>query len=115
MTFLQFLATFSSVIGTAGLVFYTYPYLGILFAPLSLLYYITAIFYRRTSVEAKRLDSLMRSALYGSYSGMCFGYMAFRYLLTGSTETLTGLSTVRAYRGQVLAFASFVGKLHSHR
>ena len=61
--------TLSSVIGTAALVFYTFPYLGLIFVPLSVFYYATAIFYRRTSVETKRLDSLMRSALYGSYSG----------------------------------------------
>ncbi|PIL27467.1 ATP-binding cassette transporter [Ganoderma sinense ZZ0214-1] len=79
----QVLATASSVLGTAGLVFYTFPYLGIIFAPLIVLYYIAAIYYRRTSVEAKRLDSNLRSILYASY-----------------TETLTGLSTVRAYRSQ---------------
>jgi ATP-binding cassette subfamily C (CFTR/MRP) protein 1 len=33
------------------------------------LYYVAATYYRRSSVETKRLDSLMRSALYGSYSG----------------------------------------------
>lgn len=60
---------FSNVIGTAALVFYTFPYLGIIFVPLSILYYATALYYRRTSVETKRLDSLMRSALYASYSG----------------------------------------------
>ncbi|KAM5532134.1 hypothetical protein V8D89_014227 [Ganoderma adspersum] len=79
----QVLATASSVIGTAGLVFYTFPYLGIIFAPLIVLYYVAAVYYRRTSVEAKRLDSNLRSVLYASY-----------------TETLTGLSTVRAYRSQ---------------
>ena len=72
------------MLGTAALVFYTFPYLGIIFVPLSILYYLTAIYYRRTSVETKRLDSIMRSALYSSYS-----------------ETLTGLSTVRAYGEQV--------------
>ena len=56
----------------------------LIFAPLSVLYYVVSIFYRRTSVEVKRLDSIMRSALYASYS-----------------ETLTGLSTVKAYREQV--------------
>ncbi|KAI0700340.1 ATP-dependent bile acid permease [Cytidiella melzeri] len=71
----------SSIIGTAALVFYTFPLLGIAFAPLTILYYLFAVFYRRTSVEVKRLDSLMRSALYGSYS-----------------ETLTGLSTTRFIR-----------------
>ncbi|TFK50066.1 multidrug resistance-associated ABC transporter [Heliocybe sulcata] len=83
MTAFQFLSTFSSVLGTVALVFYTFPYLGIIFAPLSILYYAASIYYRRTSVETKRLDSLMRSSLYASY-----------------TESLTGLSTVRAYREQ---------------
>ncbi|KAF8192931.1 multidrug resistance-associated ABC transporter [Pholiota molesta] len=77
---MQFLTTFFSVIGTVGLVFYTFPYLGIIFLPLGVLYYGASIYYRRSSVETKRLDSLMRSILYGSYS-----------------ETLTGLPTVRAY------------------
>ncbi|KAK7050453.1 oligomycin resistance ATP-dependent permease YOR1 [Favolaschia claudopus] len=83
MTLMQLLSTFSNVIGTVALVFYTFPYLGIIFAPMAVLYYLVSIYYRRSSVETKRLDSLMRSALYASY-----------------TETLTGLSTIRAYREQ---------------
>ncbi|KAG5647497.1 hypothetical protein DXG03_009434 [Asterophora parasitica] len=83
LTLWQFLSTLASVIGTMALVFYTFPLLGILFAPLIVLYYISSVFYRRTSVETKRLDSLLRSFMYGSYS-----------------ETLTGLATIRAYREQ---------------
>ena len=60
---------YSSVLGTAGLVFYTFPYLGIIFVPMIILYYVAAVYYRRTSVEAKRLDSTLRSILYASYSG----------------------------------------------
>ncbi|KAJ7591654.1 multidrug resistance-associated ABC transporter [Mycena floridula] len=80
MTVNQFLTTFSSVLGTVALVFYTFPLLGIIFAPMVAIYYVAAAFYRRTSVETKRLDSIMRSALYASYS-----------------ESLTGLATIRAY------------------
>jgi ATP-binding cassette, subfamily C (CFTR/MRP), member 1 len=65
----QLLNSFMTVLGTVALVFYTFPYLGILFAPLSVLYWMAAVYYRRTSVETKRLDSLMRSALYASYNG----------------------------------------------
>ncbi|KIK63265.1 hypothetical protein GYMLUDRAFT_40975 [Collybiopsis luxurians FD-317 M1] len=82
-TLQSFLSTFSNVLGTVALVFYSFPYLGIIFVPLTMLYYLVSTYYRRTSVETKRLDSLMRSALYSSYS-----------------ETLTGLSTIRAYREQ---------------
>ncbi|KAF5360312.1 hypothetical protein D9758_009126 [Tetrapyrgos nigripes] len=78
-----FLSTFASVLGTIGLVFYIFPLLGIIFAPLTVLYWIVSVYYRRSSVEVKRLDSLMRSVFYSSYS-----------------ETLTGLSTIRAYRDQ---------------
>ncbi|KAI0777639.1 multidrug resistance-associated ABC transporter [Trametes elegans] len=69
MQAMQLLTTASSVIGTAALVFYTFPYLGIIFVPLLILYYMAAVYYRRTSVEAKRLDSLLRSSLYSAYSG----------------------------------------------
>ncbi|KAG5729874.1 Multidrug resistance-associated protein 1 [Termitomyces sp. T112] len=82
-TLWQFLSTSASVLGTIALVFYTFPLLGIIFAPLIVLYYICSVFYRRTSVETKRLDSILRSVLYGSYS-----------------ETLTGLATIRAYGEQ---------------
>ncbi|KAJ3982865.1 multidrug resistance-associated ABC transporter [Lentinula detonsa] len=90
-TLMQFLNTFSSVLGTVALVFYTFPLLGIIFAPMTIFYYFISIYYRRSSVETKRLDSLMRSALYSSYS-----------------ETLTGLSTIRAYREQMLQARSVV-------
>ncbi|KDR79232.1 hypothetical protein GALMADRAFT_243140 [Galerina marginata CBS 339.88] len=80
---MQFLSILAAVVGTVGLVFYTFPYLGIMFLPLGLLYYAASVYYRRSSVEAKRLDSLLRSFLYGAYS-----------------ETLTGLSTIRAYGRQ---------------
>ncbi|KAJ7163116.1 multidrug resistance-associated ABC transporter [Mycena filopes] len=83
MTLMALLSSFASVLGTVALVFYTFPYLGIIFAPMAIMYYLVALYYRRSSVETKRLDSLMRSALYASY-----------------TETLTGLSTIRAYRNQ---------------
>ncbi|KAG7095244.1 hypothetical protein E1B28_006018 [Marasmius oreades] len=79
----QFMLTFSSVLGTMALVLYVLPYLGIIFIPMIALYYLASLYYRRTSVETKRLDSLMRSALYSSY-----------------TETLTGLATIRAYGEQ---------------
>ncbi|TFK67200.1 multidrug resistance-associated ABC transporter [Pluteus cervinus] len=79
----QFLSTFSAVIGTVVLVFYTFPYLGLLFVPLTAMYFLVQGYYRRTSVETKRLDSILRSGLYASYS-----------------ESLTGLATIRAYREQ---------------
>ena len=92
---------YSSVIGTAALVFYTFPYLGIIFVPMIILYYLAALYYRASSVETKRLDSLLRSNLYASYSGTCRIRGWPSRILIQLVETLTGLSTVRAYRSQV--------------
>ncbi|PPR03716.1 hypothetical protein CVT24_007391 [Panaeolus cyanescens] len=83
MTLFPALNSFSSVIGTAALVFYTFPYLGIIFLPMGILYYMISVYYRHSSVETKRMDSVLRSVLYASFS-----------------EALTGLATIRAYREQ---------------
>lgn len=88
-TMFTLLYTVSSVFGTIFLVFYTFPLLGIIFVPLGLLYYGCLSYYRRSSVEVKRLDSLIRSQLYSTYS-----------------ETLTGLATVRAYNMQASSIKS---------
>jgi ATP-binding cassette, subfamily C (CFTR/MRP), member 1 len=61
----------TSILGVVALIFYTFPLLGIIFLPLATLYYVLSIFYRRTSVETKRLDSLLRSILFSSFSGEC--------------------------------------------
>ena len=70
--FFQFLTMFSSVLATIALVFYIFPFLGIIILPMAILYYIISMYYRRSSVETKRIDSLLRSILYGSYSGNIF-------------------------------------------
>ena len=61
--------TFSSVLGMVALVLYTLTLLGIIFAPMTIIYSLVSVYYRRTSVETKRIDSLMRSILYASFSG----------------------------------------------
>ena len=97
------------VLGTIGLVFYTFPFLGIIFVPLTILYQLVATFYRRSSVETKRLDSLMRSALYSSYSGKTSTLWNASTSWNVDVETLTGLSTIRAYREQVRRSANILG------
>ena len=59
------------------------PYFLIVFIPILLVYYTTQAYYRVSSRELKRLDAILRSPLYAHFS-----------------ETLTGLSTIRAYRAQ---------------
>ncbi|KAG8979667.1 hypothetical protein FRB94_011257 [Tulasnella sp. JGI-2019a] len=79
----QLLTNGFSVLGAIGLVIYTYNYLGIMFVPLGILYYGFATFYRASSREVKRLDSLLRS-----------------YIYTNFGEMLSGLASVRAYQQQ---------------
>jgi ABC-type multidrug transport system fused ATPase/permease subunit len=79
----NFLASFMAVIGTVFLVFYTYPYLGVIFAPLLLIYYLVGKFYSRTSRENKRIDSLLRSFVYTAFG-----------------EQLGGMSIIRAFGNQ---------------
>lgn len=79
----QVLAQAFQVIGTVFLVFYTFAYLGIIFVPMLILYGTAASFYRRTSREVKRIDSITRSFIYSSFQ-----------------EQLSGLASVRAYKQQ---------------
>ena len=72
-----------SVFGTVALVFYTFPLLGILFAPMLFCYLALSAFFRRTSRELKRIDSTTRSFLFSNF-----------------TEQLGGISTIRAYKQQ---------------
>jgi hypothetical protein len=69
LTLLEFLYSFGSVLGIVALVLYTFPLLGLIFVPMALLYYTISGYYRRSSVETQRLDSILRSSLYGGYSG----------------------------------------------
>ncbi|CAG7855038.1 SubName: Full=Uncharacterized protein {ECO:0000313/EMBL:EKV43218.1} [Serendipita indica DSM 11827] len=78
----QLMRMLAAVLGAIALIFYTFPYLGIAIPFLFILYYIASAFYRRTSIETKRLDSVLRSAL------------------TLLSEALTGLSTIHAWRTQ---------------
>ncbi|KAG8848280.1 hypothetical protein FRB96_001253 [Tulasnella sp. 330] len=90
LPFYQFFTTGYNVIGTIFLVFYTSPLLGIVFVPLGIAYYLVSVFYRRSSVETKRLESNLRSRLFTAY-----------------TEALTGLATIRASHRQ----GSFIEKV----
>ncbi|EJD44567.1 ATP-dependent bile acid permease [Auricularia subglabra TFB-10046 SS5] len=79
----QLLNNGATIVGTIGLVFYSYAWLGIMFPPLIFVYWMFLAFYRRTSIEAKRLDSILRTVLYAGFS-----------------EALNGMGTIRAYRAE---------------
>lgn len=96
----QFLSIAVSVFGVMALVFYTFPYLGIAFAPLAIIYYTVSLYYRASSVEAKRLDSILRSSLYATVSGTSFFQTRRNKDPIFFAESLTGLATIRAYGAQ---------------
>jgi ATP-binding cassette, subfamily C (CFTR/MRP), member 1 len=61
-----------TLLGTIALVFYTIPLLGLIFAPLGVFYYIQTTYYRRTTIETRRIDSILRSGVYTIITGMSF-------------------------------------------
>ncbi|EIW71607.1 hypothetical protein TREMEDRAFT_27765 [Tremella mesenterica DSM 1558] len=79
----NFLSSALSVVGTFALIIYTYPYLGLAFIPLLFFFYLCASYYRKTSRELKRLDSLLRSHVYSAVG-----------------EQLAGLTVIRAFGQQ---------------
>jgi len=79
----QFFGTLIQAVGTFVLICVYFPvFLAPLFV-LLVLYYFAAIYYRSTSRELKRLDSILRSTIYAHFG-----------------ESLSGLATIRAYREQ---------------
>ncbi|KAI9280863.1 P-loop containing nucleoside triphosphate hydrolase protein [Umbelopsis sp. AD052] len=79
----QFFGTLIQAVGTFVLISVYFPvFLAPLFV-LLVLYYFAAIYYRSTSRELKRLDSILRSTIYAHFG-----------------ESLSGLATIRAYREQ---------------
>ena len=57
--------TFSSVLGTVALVFYTFPLLGIIFAPMTVIYFLASMYYRRTYYDTVVFHSIRQSHVTG--------------------------------------------------
>ncbi|CCA66783.1 probable YCF1-Vacuolar ABC transporter responsible for vacuolar sequestration of glutathione-S-conjugates [Serendipita indica DSM 11827] len=79
------LRTFSSVMGTVFVVCISFPLFTFALLPLGVFYYRVLVYYLATSRELKRLDSITRAPIF-----------------TWFQETLSGLSTIRAFRHQRL-------------
>uniref|UniRef100_A0ACB8GBZ2 Uncharacterized protein n=1 Tax=Sphaerodactylus townsendi TaxID=933632 RepID=A0ACB8GBZ2_9SAUR len=76
-----FLANVFGLLGMLVMITYGLPWIGLVLLPLVAVYYSIQRYYRHTSRELKRLYSLTLSPIYTHFS-----------------ETLTGLSTIRATR-----------------
>lgn len=72
-----------SIVGTVGLVFYSYTYLGILFIPMFGVYFMLGLVYARTARQLRRINSTMRSYVYSTFG-----------------EQLSGVISIRAYQQQ---------------
>jgi ABC-type multidrug transport system fused ATPase/permease subunit len=79
----MFLMTFSTSVSTLILISVIQPIFIAVMVPLMVVYYFAQAFYRATARELKRLDSISRSPLFANFG-----------------ETLTGLSTIRAFRAE---------------
>ncbi|ORX67698.1 hypothetical protein BCR32DRAFT_297543 [Anaeromyces robustus] len=83
MAIQMLLTDVSSTISTLTLMLIAAPIFGFALVPLLILYYFVQQYYRSTSRELKRIESITRSPIY-----------------TNITETLQGLPTIRAYDAQ---------------
>ncbi|KAI9632685.1 P-loop containing nucleoside triphosphate hydrolase protein [Dioszegia hungarica] len=72
-----------SMVGTFALVVYVYPWLGLAFIPVVLFTIITIVFYSKTSREINRVESVMRSFVFGNIG-----------------EQYAGLAIIKAFRKQ---------------
>ncbi|KNE55572.1 hypothetical protein AMAG_01463 [Allomyces macrogynus ATCC 38327] len=79
----MFLGTLSMTLSTFVIMCVASPLFIAPLVPLLVIYYYVQLFYRHTSIELKRLDSLSRSPLYAQF-----------------TESLNGIVTIRAFREQ---------------
>eukprot|EP00833_Pecoramyces_ruminatium_P011299 jgi/Orpsp1_1/1185331/evm.model.c7180000093290.1 len=80
MTIQMLFNSLATTITTLCLMLYAAPIFGVALIPLLIIYYFVQQFYRSTSRELKRIDSITRSPLYANFS-----------------ETMLGLPTIRAY------------------
>jgi len=78
-----FLATVATCVATLVLVVAATPLSVVALVPLLYIYYRIQVYYRRSSLELKRIESISRSPLFAHFS-----------------ETLEGLSSIRAYGAQ---------------
>ncbi|NXV93451.1 MRP7 protein, partial [Calonectris borealis] len=76
-----FLANMYGLLGMLVIITYGLPWIGLVLLPLAVLYFSIQRYYRRTSRELKRLYSVTLSPIYTHFS-----------------ETLSGLSSIRAMR-----------------
>ncbi|EEC47522.1 predicted protein [Phaeodactylum tricornutum CCAP 1055/1] len=89
-----FLFTSLTVVVSLGTIMFVTPWFGVAILPLGLVYFRVLNYFRNVSRETKRLESISRSPVYAHFS-----------------ETLGGLSTIRAYGQSIRFMEDFEGKV----
>ncbi|CAM0913131.1 unnamed protein product [Alopecurus aequalis] len=89
-----FVANFFSLLGTIVVLCYSQVTFLLILVPLWLIYRKVQFYYRSTSREVRRLDSVARSPIYSSF-----------------TETLDGSSTIRAFQKEGFFLERFIQHL----
>lgn len=97
-TFNGYFRVLFSVISTICIIAYSTPLFMILVVPLSLIYIYVQRYYLATSRELKRLDSVGKSPIYSHFQ-----------------ETISGVSTIRAYEQQKRFMFENEGKLDDNQ
>ncbi|XP_068652459.1 ABC transporter C family member 13 [Aristolochia californica] len=93
-----FLANFFSLLGIAVVLSYVQVMFLLLLLPFGYIYKRLQFYYRSTSRELRRLDSVSRSPIYSSF-----------------TETLDGSSTIRAFKAEVFFEARFTEHVRTYQ
>ncbi|WWC92927.1 uncharacterized protein L201_007890 [Kwoniella dendrophila CBS 6074] len=86
-----------TIVGSIGLVLYTYPLAGVIFIPILYYDWITVRFYRRISRDINKLVSVLRSQIY-----------------TNLGEQLSGLAVIRAFKKENLFQRRLEGSINTH-
>jgi ABC-type multidrug transport system fused ATPase/permease subunit len=89
-----FLFTSLTVVVSLGTIMFVTPWFGVAILPLGFVYFRVLNYFRNVSRETKRLESISRSPVYAHFS-----------------ETLGGLSTIRAYGQSIRFMEDFEGKV----
>jgi ATP-binding cassette subfamily C (CFTR/MRP) protein 1 len=91
--FMSFLRTSFNVSASVIVISASTPLFLIMILPMGILYYFVQRYYISTSRELKRLDSVSRSPI----CKKCITYIVFHPVDAHFSETLGGVSTIRAY------------------
>lgn len=89
------LANLIGLLGTLVVICYSTPLASLTYIPLGIIYYIVQRYYRQTSRELKRLDSISRSPIYAHFS-----------------ESINGVSTIRSFQQQNIFSGENLNRLH---